>query len=405
MKHKRILITILTILSFSMSAALSVHAQADEPVEVITATQPIENLLPDTAGGIKASGGISQFKADELGKLAAEKAGIYGEYKVDKAASRQYGQYRADVFESGFPYAAFGLFSFSSTAPASTAPKKQIGFGSSAQDDGVIFWQGPYFVRVSVPGQALGSKIAGARKIAESISAKIGVVKGDAPLPVLVSSLPSNNAPLDVRYFLGPSSISAYVQHGGEVFSFAGDTAAVMAAYPQAGDATANPPQIVIAEYNTPQFASAGLKHAQSFISTLTADEQSHYMVKRIGNYVVEAAGVTDQQKAASLIDTISYPYTVKMLRDPRLPAPDPFYGQKAAAMLLSTFGIIGLMIVAALTGGILFGSMIFFKRRRQLQEVFSDAGGMLRLDIEPLGTGEPHGLLGSGPRMLGEGD
>jgi hypothetical protein len=79
----------------------------------------------------------------------------------------------------------------------------------------------------------------------------------------------------------------------------------------------------------------------------------------------------------------------VKWLREPPPPSSFGFEGRKAAQVLTSTFGIIGLVLLAALIGGSAFGAVVFIRRRKRLNSLFSDAGGMLRLDIDPLpGTG-----------------
>jgi hypothetical protein len=63
--------------------------------------------------------------------------------------------------------------------------------------------------------------------------------------------------------------------------------------------------------------------------------------------------------------------------------------------MLLSTFGILGLILMTVLVVGISFGTVIFIKRRKQQQEIFSDAGGMLRLELDPFESN----ILGLPPR------
>jgi len=137
-------------------------------------------------------------------------------------------------------------------------------------------------------------------------------------------------------------------------------------------------------EYHTPEFATDEMSRITDFVGSLPEVEQKEIVFKRAGNYVVAATGVTDREFAEGLINSIQYPYTVKWLRNPLWPVNDPFRTQKAAQMLLSTFGLLGLILMTVLIVGTVFGATVFLKRRKQQREVFSDAGGMLRLDIEP---------------------
>src|SRR6185503_16347149 len=121
---------------------------------------------------------------------------------------------------------------------------------------------------------------------------------------------------------------------------------------------------------------------ATSFVNSLSEAEQSRIIVKREGNYLIEAVNFQDRDSAQALVDTIKYPYGVKWLHDPRRPPRDPLRVQKAAMMLISTFTLLGLLLVTVLVLGVIFGTTIFLKRRKRQEETFSDAGGMLRLEL-----------------------
>jgi len=53
--------------------------------------------------------------------------------------------------------------------------------------------------------------------------------------------------------------------------------------------------------------------------------------------------------------------------------------------------------LMAAFVGGGILGTVAFIRRRRRQLEVFSDAGGMLCLDIDRLCTGTARMELASG--------
>ena len=92
-----------------------------------------------------------------------------------------------------------------------------------------------------------------------------------------------------------------------------------------------------------------------------------------------------DRNAAQAIVDAVQYPYGVQWLHHPSIPSPDPFRGQKAAQMLLSTFGLLGALLGTVLVCGSIFGTTMFLKRRKQMQAAFSDAGQMLRLELNPL--------------------
>jgi hypothetical protein len=159
------------------------------------------------------------------------------------------------------------------------------------------------------------------------------------------------------------------------------------------------PLKLVIVEYHTPQFAYDAMARISDYVATLPEGEQNRIIVKREGNYIVQAVNAQDRDFAQGLVEAVKYPYGVKWLRDPRLPSNDPFRIQKAAQMLLSTFTLIGLLMLTVLVGGGIVGTMIFLKRRKQQQEIFSNAGGMLRLDLDPFEAT----LLGLPPKRRNE--
>ncbi|HKV38475.1 MAG TPA: DUF6599 family protein [Blastocatellia bacterium] len=374
----------------------------------------VAELLPEKLQGIEAAGQVMEYGLDTLADVVGDRAAAYKEYKIVSAGRRLYGNLRVDVIQTADPFAAFGLFSYDWKEPVQPDQTSAVGFGSEGFDRGLTFWQSNFFVRVQAAAPSRVN-VSLAAKLAAGVSAIISQDNAARSLPPVLDSLPrSEGAQPAVRYFLGPRSADTYVKYSAEMFSFGGDAAAAMAEYPApalagtSGQQASSPPlRLLIIDYNTPQFAHDALERASTFAAKLPADEQSTIILKRVGNYIVEAAGVQNRDRAQHLVDSVAYPYTVKFLENPAGMVPDLGQGRKAAAVLLSSFGILAILILLAFGGGAVFGAIVFLKRRRQQRSVFSDAGGMLTLDIEHLCTGLPEQAVLStgGRRMLETGE
>ena len=376
-------IALSTYLIQAKPAAAGDNPSSRESVQIIQAASNLDplQLLPDRLSNTPASGTFNRYTRDQLSELVGKEAEAYGEYGAAAAYAREYGNARVEVFQTEGLSAAYGLFTYS-TADPSSKPEAAIGWGSSEADGKILFWKKNYVVAVSTNRGRVSPE---ARKLASSVASLLG--DGAPILPLVVSNFPASaGSTASVRYFLGPIALSKYVEHAKEQFSFDGHAEAVLGQYPkEAGSpSTAN---LLIIEYHTPQFAYDAMKRAGDFLSTLPEEERDRTILKREGNYLVESTNVRDREGAERLVSLVQYPYQVKWLRNPLWRTNDPFGTQKAADMLLSTFGVIGLLILTVLIGGGSFGAFVFMRRRRRLREVFTDAGGMLHLDIEPAFT------------------
>ena len=374
----------------------------------VAAPRPVISLLPDMLAGQKATSDPRQVGRDNIVEFVAERAPIYQEYLVVSAASREYAGAQVEVYETRTPFAALGLFQFN--FGASTRNRElEIGWRGAQLDRELIFWKGNFFVRVLGFAQTSGRHESLARAVANAIVPE----SPTETRPPLFNSLPSSVAgaaqvPDSQRYVLGPESLNTFLEHGREMFGFAGNTEAVTAHYtlveggsPDASQApdsnqtkgksgsavaapAASPLKFVIVECHTPEFATDELARITNYVLSLPETEQRRIVFKRTGNYIIAAMNVDNREVAEGLVNSVEYPYTVKWLRNPLWPTNDPFRTQKAAQMLLSTFGILGLILLSVLVGGTVFGASVFLKRRKRQQEIFTDAGGMLRLDIDP---------------------
>jgi uncharacterized protein DUF6599 len=387
-----------------------------EAVVTLASPNPLVKLLPDTLAGFKATGEVMQVASDNIGDLTPDKAGIYREYLVGSAVRREYAGARVEVFETRNQFAALGLFEFSSATSNTRSSGVEVGSGGARLEGELLFWKGNFLVRV-VRNQKPGSATAaGLEAMGRAVADLIVPASTVDARPPLLDSLPASVSgallvPNSQRYFLGPESLSSFISQGRDMFEFLGDTEAVAAEYtktdnngaaqPQAADqskgASKAPPglngrllRLVIVECHTPEFATDELAKVTAYVESLSEIEQKQIVFKRTGNYIIAAVNVSDRDFGENLINAVQYPYTVKWLRNPLWPTNDPFRTQKAAEMLLSTFGLLGLILLTVLLGGTIFGTSVFLKRRKQQQEIFSDAGGMLRLEIEPFVLGLP---------------
>lgn len=416
-QRSAVLATILVLISPLAIGAQQARAAEEQPasaaVTPLAPSSPLARLLPGSLARLKASSDIKQLAGDNLVELVAGKASIYREYRVTSAASREYAGVRVDVFETQNQFAALGLFMFNCGASKNKPIDEDIGSGGARLEGELVFWKGNIFVRIGDPSQKPSGVSSTVREaLARAVADAIVPTSAAVTRPPLLDSLPAASlVPKSQRYFLGPESLGAFVENGRAMFEFDGDTEAVMAQYAQGEAPNGGAPQVqatgqtqakadivarsasgesdsslklLIVEFHTPQFATDAMERVTNYVSSLPETDQQHIVFKRTGNYVVEAVNVRDRDFAESLINSVQYPYTVKWLRNPLWPVNDPFRMEKTADMLLSTFGLLGLILATVLTVGSVFGTTIFLKRRKQQREVFSDAGGMLRLDIEP---------------------
>ena len=247
--------------------------EAGKQATVIATARTIAQLLPDKLAGVKATGEIQQFGRDNLAAIVGEKATVYQEYLVTEAAYRQYGPARVEIFQTENEFAAFGLYTYAAgKRPGSNTPTQ------ASEIDEQVLWKDNYFVRVSAPG-AWPLKSSLARSISDALARGNKAVK----TPLLMESLPRRQViASSQRYFLGPESLNDYVERGRDMFGFAGDAEAALAEY-------SPKTRLLIVEYHTPEFAADAHRRINSYLASLSEEERGRIIVKRQGNYIVEA--------------------------------------------------------------------------------------------------------------------
>lgn len=207
-------------------------------------------------------------------------------------------------------------------------------------------------------------------------------VSDDDGIPVLVKHLPdwenarnrathTNNVD-DLRAALGDRPVF-------DLIDFAGGTEAVAAPY-DAG-------KLLIVEYT---LAKNSIEADNSFRERLQSIATERPIVyRRIGNYNAFVFDVADEAAANALLDEVKYEKRVQWLGE------DPYYQQKAdryfaltaSSLFISTVLAIVLGIVFALLVGAAAGYVYFRLREQKRAETaaFSDAGGMVRLNLDEM--------------------
>jgi hypothetical protein len=172
-----------------------------------------------------------------------------------------------------------------------------------------------------------------------------------------------------------------------EAVSFEGGTEAATASYDTG--------RLVIVEFTTPQYAADNDAAINARIAQLRAAGQpvpSAY--KRVGNYSVFVFDAPDAASAEKLVSQVKYEKDVRWLgRNPHAyEIATKAYTSTMGNVIITTLITTGLAILLCLgVGGAIGGAVFLYRRARHTaQEIYSDAGGMLRLDLEDLNAPRP---------------
>jgi hypothetical protein len=163
-----------------------------------------------------------------------------------------------------------------------------------------------------------------------------------------------------------------------DLIDLTGGTEAVTAQYP-AG-------RLLIIEYMSPQ---ASIEADSRFTQYLSDSGSTDITYRRIGNYNAFVFGAVDAAAANALLDQVKYEKNIQWLGE------DPFLFQRlerafvtsTSDLFISTVEIIVLGFGLSIVGGLIVGIIYFRVRDRQRlsMNAFSDAGGMVRLNLDGL--------------------
>ena len=168
----------------------------------------------------------------------------------------------------------------------------------------------------------------------------------------------------------------------------------VLSAVQSGGDADAAlanyaPSKVLIIEFHTPQLAADNDQRIIARIHELwKLGQPAPTAYRRVGNYSVFVFDAPDEQTAKQLIDQVKYEQVVQWLgENPNiLKEAEKRYVNTTLGVLVAVVKASGYAALLCLGIGGLIGGLLFSYRRSQQKAVaYSDAGGMLRLNLDEM--------------------
>jgi uncharacterized protein DUF6599 len=345
----------------------------------------ITKLLP------KELGSFRQVSIRSSDKLAQEGGGVEAEY-----ASSDGKRLTVELVRFSQDSDAYSLLTVARKQDQALAVvSNEVGTATVVSPGSVSFFKGRTFVRVSEPGGST-KEVTKPLELARLISDRLE--NGEGEIPVLVKHLPQwEEAQKRVIYLARFKSLKDIIpgQPILEAVKSEGDADAVATNYDGA--------HLLIVEFNTPQLAADNDRDIIARIQELRTQGQpvpSSY--RRVGNYSVFVFNAQNEQAGNALIDQVKYEQLVHWLgENPNaIERAQRDYYLTTAGVLVAVIKASGLSLLACFAIGGLLGAWLFNRRRAQQRtaEAFSDAGGMLRLNIDDMTPkSDPSRLLGPG--------
>ncbi|HYP53605.1 MAG TPA: DUF6599 family protein [Pyrinomonadaceae bacterium] len=380
-------IPFLSKLSFTLSLVVLFCAAS------VAQTRPGEaaKLLPEQLGAFRAqsapvrpSKGIFETTPQEDYEVTSDAWRVY-----TSADGKSFGVHLARASSES---AAYSLFTHRAGLTRPSAVRLgEVGTVSASTPKEILFAKGRAFVAVSDVGQGASDP----RALTDFARAFAATLEGgESGLPVLVSHLPDWEKTYDRAAYavtLPALQTAAGRRPVLDAVSLEGGAEAVAADY---GGAL-----LVVVEFTTPQHAFDADAAVNQRIAELKAAGQpvpSSY--KRVGNYAVFAFDAPDAAAAERLVSGVKWEKDVRWLgHNPRaVEIATRAYTSTMGGVIKTTLIMTGLAILLCLGVGGLIGGAVFLRRRaRQAeQEIYTDAGGMVRLNIEDLNTPSPSSKL-----------
>ena len=356
-------------------------------------------ILAAVLGVFGASVVTAAPSPEDLVKLLPARAGSFRrakqpELKNEKASAEEF-VVQTDYVTPGSGRLAVALnrlpqdgraYEVLSTTAQSFREKEPIEISSSVGTAGfssakeVAFFKGRYFVTVTAanPRATKEDALNLANELANVLE------RGEGEIPVLLKHIPNwEQAQKTAIYLNRFTSLESVARD--EVLRAVeteGDADAVLAKYDSA--------RLLLIEFNTPQRAAENDRRVTAKIQELwKLGQPAPSAYKRVGNYAVFVFDAPNEQAGKQLIDQVKYEQVVTWLgENPNIfKAAEKYYVETTLGVLIAVLKASGFALIGCVATGGLIGALLFFRRRAQQRsvEAFSDAGGMLRLNIDEL--------------------
>ncbi len=225
---------------------------------------------------------------------------------------------------------------------------------------------------------------------------KPDLIGGEGHLPSLPLHLPEADRIADSeKYIIGPAALARLKNFSGlkDAISFSAGAEVTTADYRSGGGQM----NLIVVEYYTPQSAAEGHARIQDHFNALPQTEKDRLILKRVGAYVVVMSNIQDMPAAQNIVGQIKYEKEIywagRKFTDIPLEfrPPDPLaveYATRTIKILIRSFYWMGMAILSGLLLGLVAGVLLFrwkrYRRRKLgLDDMFSDAGGTLRLNLD----------------------
>jgi hypothetical protein len=371
------------------ACGLLVPAAAQEQPQGLSVGEAAK-ALPDRAGEFRAQGpafrplrgGVFERAFPESFEAVSEAVRSY----TSQGGQSVY----ATVIKTRSEGAAYSLLTYE-TSDARTGC--ELGSACLVEQGRVAFSKGTAFVALSAHGGADGSALLElARQISQALDAGAG---GVPPLAMHLPEWERVQEWADYAVSLPILQELAGQRPALDAVTFEGGAEAATATYGEA--------RLVVVEHTTPQYAQESDARVSERIAQLRAEGGPvPAAYRRVGNYSVFVFDAPDEPTALGLIEQVKYEKDVRWLgRNPHQDAAQEKYVTTTmTGVVLTTLKASGLIILFCLAvGGAVGGAVFIYRRTRPgAKDVFSDAGGMLRLNIEDVNAPREHS------RLIGEG-